>query len=74
MECVMYDIAEMSEIDIKENTLQIIDQDVLRIKLIEVISYLMDHNFEKLLLILYRIDVDEEKAKTGWELKQPGVK
>lgn len=64
MESMMYDIAEMGEIDIVENTLQINDQNMLRNKLIEVISYLIDHNFEKLLLILYRIDVDEEKAKT----------
>ncbi len=64
MESVLYDIAEMSEIDINDNMLQINDRIVLRTKLIEVISYLMDHNFEKLLLILYRIDVDEEKAKT----------
>lgn len=64
MESMMSDIAEMSEIELKDNMLQINDQEVLKTKLMEVISYLMDHNFEKLILILYRIDVDEERAKT----------
>lgn len=64
METMMSDIAEMGEIDIHENMLQIPDQHVLKNKLIEVITYLIDHNFEKLLLILYRIDVDEERAKS----------
>ena len=31
--------------------------------LIERINFLLDHDFEKLLWILYRIDVSEEKAK-----------
>ncbi len=29
----------------------------------EMIAFLIDHNFEKLLWILYRIDVDEMQAK-----------
>lgn len=32
--------------------------------LIEEISFLLNHNFEKLLGILYRIDVDEQLVKT----------
>ena len=31
--------------------------------LIEKIKFLLDHDFEKLISILYRIDVPEEKAK-----------
>ena len=34
-----------------------------RDKLINEINILLDRDFEKLLAILYRIDVDEEKAK-----------
>jgi len=37
----------------------------IRQLLIDKISYLLDHNFEKLLQILYRIDVSEEKAKAA---------
>lgn len=35
----------------------------LRELLIEKLNYLLDHDFEKLLWILYRIDVSEQKAK-----------
>lgn len=64
MESMLSEIAEMSEIELQDNMVIINDQEVLKTKLMEVISYLIDHNFEKLILMLYRIDVDEEKAKT----------
>ena len=35
---------------------------LLRERLIDRLSYLIDHDFEKLLWILYRIDVDEKLA------------
>jgi hypothetical protein len=57
------DIAIISDIDIKETVSPIASVEDLQAKLTEIISYLIDHNFEKLLYILYRIDVDEEKAK-----------
>ncbi len=37
--------------------------DLLLSWLIEEIDYLIHHNFEKLLLLLYRVDVDEAKLK-----------
>ncbi len=63
METMMSDIARMGELDMEENSIHIADQETLKKNLVEVITYLIDHNFEKLLLILYRIDVDEERAK-----------
>ncbi len=35
----------------------------IREALIEKLNFLLDHDFEKLLWILYRIDVSEQKAK-----------
>lgn len=64
MQSTLNDISLLSDIEIDEDLIQISTQDDLRSKLTEIIAYLMDHNFEKLLWILYRIDVDEEKAKS----------
>jgi len=35
----------------------------VRWQLIDKLNFLLDHDFEKLIWILYRIDVSEEKAK-----------
>ena len=37
----------------------------MRLLLVKKIDFLLDNDFEKLLQILYRIDVDENKAKTA---------
>lgn len=37
----------------------------IRKLLIDKINFLLDHDFEKLLWILYRIDVSEEKARSA---------
>lgn len=37
----------------------------IRAALIEKLNFLLDHDFEKLLWILYRIDVSEQKAKAA---------
>jgi len=37
-------------------------QDLLQ-QLLPVVSYLIDHDLERLLWVLYKIDVDEDKAK-----------
>lgn len=39
--------------------------------LIQEISYLLDHNFEKLKWVLYRIDVNENKLKQTLANKSP---
>ena len=42
--------------------------DGLKQKLSRIISYLLDRDFERLLRIMYRIDIDENKFK--WSLTQ----
>lgn len=37
---------------------------LLRARLIEAFAYLLDHNISKMMNILYRADVNEEKLKT----------
>ena len=44
-----------------ENPLEI---DTLRQQLIDTVRYLIVHQFDKLIEILYRIDIDEKKLKT----------
>lgn len=63
MDSTLIDIAAKGDIELNKNTQSISTQAELKEKLAEIISYLLDHDFEKLLWILYRIDVDEEKAK-----------
>jgi len=62
METTLADIAEKGDVDIKATTM-VTSLDELISKVAEIISHLLDRNFEKLLWILYRVDVDEEKAK-----------
>lgn len=61
MEKIISEIAEMTEITYPVKAISTTEQ--LRKNLADIISYLIDHDFEKLLWILYRIDVDEEKVK-----------
>ncbi|HYV95084.1 MAG TPA: hypothetical protein VE978_25135 [Chitinophagales bacterium] len=51
---------DLEEISSNENLLE-----KIRALLIDRIDFLLDHDFEKLLWILYRIDVSEEKAKAA---------
>ena len=41
----------------------------IRTLLIDKLDFLINHNFEKLLWILYRIDVSEDKAKQALSLQ-----
>ncbi len=50
----------LTKVTVEENSLQ-----KIRILLIDQLDFLIDHDFEKLLWILYRIDVIEEKAKVA---------
>ncbi len=40
-----------------------VTEDMLRARLIEAFAYLLDNNISKMMNILYRTDVDEEKLK-----------
>ena len=40
-----------------------VTEDMLRARLVEAFAYLLDHNISKMMNILYRTDVDEEKLK-----------
>ena len=63
----------MNEVEILHNSLVVIDSDnqyehiqeaqLLRAKLIELIRKLLDEDFSRLLQLLYRVDVSEEKLK-----------
>src|SRR6185295_14649808 len=55
---------ELPEISFEEEDLK-----KIRELLIDRIDFLLDHHFEKLLWILYRIDVSEEKAKAALSKK-----
>lgn len=63
MQHTMNEIVVLSEIEPTESLNSITCIDDLKTQLTDVIAFLIDKNFEKLLWILYRIDVDEEKAK-----------
>ncbi len=63
MEHTLSQIAVMSDVDIFDMCVGINSKQQLKRKLSDIVSHLLDHDFEKLLFILYRIDVDEEKAK-----------
>jgi|GEM_PF-302534 len=64
MQHTITEIAEMCDLEIKDSMLQIDSTASFKQTLTDIIAFLIDHNFEKLLWILYRIDVDEEKAKS----------
>jgi hypothetical protein len=55
---------DLEEIPSDENLLE-----KIRALLIDKIDFLLNHDFEKLLWILYRIDVSEEKAKQALALQ-----
>ena len=55
---------DLQEISWNENFLE-----EARILLVAKIDFLLDHDFEKLLWILYRIDVNEEKARQALALQ-----
>jgi hypothetical protein len=58
---IVSDIAEMAHISYSTQTNSTYSE--LKKILADMIRFLIDHAFEKLLWILYRIDVDEEKLK-----------
>lgn len=58
-------IADMADLETDSNKLQqMTGEDSFLQKLEEIVCYLIEHDFEKLLWILYRIDVDEQRIKT----------
>jgi hypothetical protein len=57
-------IAALGDIETDPEQLQLVQSnDDLAAKLSELIEHLIDKDFEKLLWILYRIDVDEQRTK-----------
>ncbi len=64
MQSTLSEIALLGDIEISDSILPITTREDLKLKLTEIIAHLLDRNFEKLLWILYRIDVDEERAKS----------
>ena len=63
MQETVNEIITMGDIETNDSFLNVHTVATLKEKLSDIIAFLMDHNFEKLLWILYRIDVDEQKAK-----------
>lgn len=57
------DVATLGELDISSSMRLPENASDALTSLTEMIAFLIDHNFEKLMWILYRIDVDEQKAK-----------
>jgi hypothetical protein len=59
----LQEVATLGELDVPASMVSISEEASARDALAEMIAFLIDKNFEKLLWILYRIDVDEAKAK-----------
>ncbi|HMX05762.1 MAG TPA: hypothetical protein PKE14_13900, partial [Chitinophagales bacterium] len=59
----LQEVVSLGELEVSESRLTVKNEDDARTLLIEMIAFLIDHNFEKLLFILYRIDIDEQKVK-----------
>ncbi len=57
------EVATLGEQEVSDSLLHPADRASAHSALTDMIAFLIDHNFEKLLWILYRIDVDEQKAK-----------
>ena len=66
-------IALSKNLNLPEDSLKASDYDALVLHVTRVVSDLMDQNFEKLLMILYRIDIEESKIKQILSLQQPGL-
>ncbi|MBK8680859.1 MAG: hypothetical protein WAU21_00195 [Chitinophagales bacterium] len=61
---VIQHISQQTDIETDENKIaEIITEEQALHALTQIIIFLIDTNFEKLLWILYRIDVDEAKLK-----------
>ena len=45
------------------------DQEALKQKLTPIIAFYLDHDFERFLQILYRIDIDENKFKMALQME-----
>ncbi len=63
MQNTITEIIQLGELETQDTFLQVNSINQLKEKLTDIIAFLIDRNFEKLLWILYRIDVDEERAK-----------
>lgn len=63
LERMVRDVARLGELEVSDSLLVPRDEDAARKTLEDMIAFLIDRQFEKLLWILYRIDVDEAKAK-----------
>lgn len=63
MQNTILEIAEVCDLNVTDAMQQVDSAVAFKATLTDIIAFLIDHNFEKLLWILYRIDVDEEKAK-----------
>jgi len=71
------DIAEVSLLITKDLSLddqelvQLSTTDQLKSRLTQVITYLLDKDFERLLRVMYRIDINEEKLKAALASNPP---
>lgn len=64
MQSALLQVCRYAEIEPDEQQLtDIVNEDMLQAKLEELVSWLLDKDFEKLLWILYRVDVDEQRTK-----------
>lgn len=59
----LQEVATLGELDVPDSMINVAEESAAKTALAEMIAFLIDKNFEKLLFILYRIDVDEAKAK-----------
>jgi hypothetical protein len=71
------DIVEVSTLirrDFNLDNEELVEQssmDELKHKLTQIITYLLDKDFERLLLAMYRIDINEEKLKAALASNPP---
>lgn len=64
MSLTLQQLAELGDLEADTEKLSLVNDEVDFLqKLEEIIAYLIDRDFEKLLWILYRIDVDEQRTK-----------
>jgi hypothetical protein len=63
MPTIQKHLIEILKDDACEAILQVFEPNVLPQRLIDYIQHLMDKNFDGLINLLYRIDVDENKIK-----------
>lgn len=72
MQNALEEFAGLGDVEYRTGDMQVRTAEEFCRRLEAMIAYLIDHDFEKLLWILYRIDVEEEKAKALLAAHAPG--